>query len=261
MPLLRLAEMTWTEVRDLDRSRAIAILPVGATEAHGPHLPLDTDGIIAAAMAEAGAERLAAAGYLPLLLPGLPYTAAPFAAAFPGTVAVRGETVTALVVDVARALAGQAIPVLALANAHLDPAHTASLDAAVAAIRDQGLLTAVFPDVTRKPWALRLGEEFRSGACHAGRYEASIVLATRPALVREEVRRALPPNPASLSVAIREGKRSFAAAGGPEAYFGAPAAATRAEGEATIATLGRILAEAVLAAVGGGALGASRARP
>jgi creatinine amidohydrolase len=261
MPLLRLAEMTWTEVRDLDRRRAVALLPVGATEAHGPHLPLGTDAVIAAAMAEAGAERLAAAGYLPLLLPGLPYTAAPFAADFPGTVAVRGETVTALVLEIARALAAQAIPVLALANAHLDPAHTASLHAAVAAIGDEGLLTPVFPDVTRKPWALRLSAEFRSGACHAGRYEGSIVLAARPALVRDELRRALPPNPASLSVAIRQGKRSFAEAGGPEAYFGAPAEATRAEGETTLATLGQILAEAVLAAVGGGGRGAGGGRP
>jgi creatinine amidohydrolase len=65
--------------------------------------------------------------------------------------------------------------------------------------------------------------------------------------VREEVRRRLPANPASIGRAIRDGKTSFHEAGGPEAYFGDPAAASAEEGRATIETLGEILAEAVLA--------------
>ena len=93
--------------------------------------------------------------------------------------------------------------------------------------------------------ASRLGEEFRSGACHAGRYEGSIVLAERPDLVREAIRAGLAPNPASLSRAIRDGRTTFADAGGPRAYFGWPADATGEEGRATIAALGEILADAV----------------
>ncbi len=242
--------MTWTEVRDLDLARAVAILPVGAVEAHGPHLPLATDRVIAAAMAEAGAERLAARGLVPVLLPAVDYTAASFAAAFPGTVSVHPETVTALVADVAAAVARAGFPTLALANAHLDPAHVQSLYDAVGRIRAETSLAVAFPDVTRKPWAPRLTEEFLSGACHAGRYEGSVVLARRPELVREEVRKALPENPESLSRAIWKGLRTFEEAGGPDAYFGDPAAATAEEGEATIQVLGEILEEAVLEVVG-----------
>jgi creatinine amidohydrolase len=58
---------------------------------------------------------------------------------------------------------------------------------------------------------------------------------------------ALPPNPASLSRAIREGKMEFEEAGGPRAYFGYPAQATAEEGRATIEVLGAILDEAVQA--------------
>ena len=58
------------------------ILPVGAVEAHGPHLPISTDPIIAAAMAEEGARRLAASEIEALLLPGLEYTSAGFAQDF-----------------------------------------------------------------------------------------------------------------------------------------------------------------------------------
>ncbi|PYP28235.1 MAG: creatininase, partial [Gemmatimonadetes bacterium] len=93
--------------------------------------------------------------------------------------------------------------------------------------------------------------EFRSGACHAGRYESSIVLAARPELVRDAIRRALPSNPRSLSAAIRSGQTSFEEAGGPRAYFGSPADAGADEGVRTIEILGAILAEAVLAELPG----------
>jgi len=73
------------------------------------------------------------------------------------------------------------------------------------------------------------------------------VLAERPELVRDAVRARLPANPASLSRAIRDGKRSFAEAGGARAYFGFPAQATADEGRATIEALGAILDEAVQA--------------
>src|SRR2546422_6372108 len=56
MAVLDLAHLTWEEVRDLDRTKTVAIVPVGAVEAHGPHLPLATDVIIAEAMARARSE-------------------------------------------------------------------------------------------------------------------------------------------------------------------------------------------------------------
>src|SRR5207253_2778470 len=139
----------------------------------------------------------------------------------------------------------------AAANAHLDPAHVAALEAAVAQNQRENGTRIVFPDVTKRPWALRLTEEFRSGACHAGRYESSIVLAARPELVRDAIRRALPSNPRSLSAAIRSGQTSFEEAGGPRAYFGSPADAGADEGVRTIEILGAILAEAVLAELPG----------
>jgi len=250
MSIHRLADMTWTEVRDLPRSRLVALLPLGAVEAHGPHLPLSTDPIISAAMAEEGARRLSQAGLEALLLPPVDYTAAGFAASFPGTVSVRPETVTALLTDIAAALAAHGVRWLAFVNSHFDPIHLRSIYAAIQRIREESDLAIVFPDVTRKPWAVRLTDEFKSGACHAGQYEGSIVLARRPELVRDDIRSGLAPNPQSLSVAIRDGFGSFEEAGGPEAYFGDPAAASAEEGEATLGVLGEILAEAVLEAVG-----------
>jgi creatinine amidohydrolase len=156
--------------------------------------------------------------------------------------------VTALVVELARELGRHGFAALAVANAHLDPANLEALAAATLRGRSEQLIPVVCPDVSRRPWAPRLTEEFKSGACHAGCYEGSIVLAVRPDLLR----RALPPNPTSLATAIREGRRTFAEAGGPRAYFGWPAEATADEGRATVQVLGEILAEAVLDALNPG---------
>jgi creatinine amidohydrolase len=251
--VLTLAAMTWEEARDRAGPGTVAILPVGAVEAHGPHLPLETDVIIAQAMARAGAERLAARKVRSVILPPLSYTAAGFARGFGGTISLRPETVSATIVDIAANLRRHGFGLLAIANAHLDPAHLGSLEAAVEEIRLGGGLGVAFPNLTRKPWGGRLGDEFRSGACHAGQFETSVVLAERPELVREATRAELAPNPASLSQAIRDGKQTFEEAGGSRAYFGYPAKATAAEGRATIDTLGMILEEAVQAELDPGA--------
>jgi len=249
MPVHELAQLTWEEVRDLDREHTLVVLPVGAIEAHGPHLPLDTDVVIATAMARAGARKLTDRGHVVLILPALAYTAASFGAAFHGTLSISAITVTALIVDVARSLFDQGFRLLALANVHLDPEHLTALNEAVKLARADRLLPIVFPDLTRKPWGTRLGDEFRSGACHAGRFETSIVLHERADGVRDDVRQSLAPNPQSLSQAIKAGKRTFAAAGGPRAYFGDPAAATGDEGARLIDALGAILEEAVRAEI------------
>lgn len=244
MSVHRFAELTWEEVRDLDRPSAVAILPVGAVEAHGPHLPLGTDVVIAEGMARVCAEGVSGAGCPALILPPLWYTAAGFAGNFPGTIAVDGAIVSDLIIQIATSLREQDIRTLAIANAHLDPAHLASLRHASDAAPEGTRI--VFLDLTRRTVAERLTEEFKTGACHAGRFEGSIVLAERPDLYRSDVAAGLQPNPSSLSTAIREGHETFEQAGGSRAYFGWPAEATAEEGRTTVRTLGQLLSEAIL---------------
>lgn len=248
MAIWELSALSWQAVAGLDADRAVAILPTGALEAHGPHLPLGTDVIIAEAMARSAGERLAAMEWEVIILPSLAFTPAPFAAGFPGTVSVSAGTLERMIVDIGLALTTHGIRVLAVANAHLDPAHREAIAAAGTKLEPEGVAFAA-PDITRRSQAKRLTAEFQSGASHAGRFETSIVLAARPELVDDDARRQLEPVPISLSTAIREGKRTFEEAGGTQAYFGDPASATADEGVASIAELGRILAEAVPAAV------------
>ena len=238
--------LTWDEATRLPPD-TIALLPVGAVEAHGPHLPLDTDVIIAEAVADAAAARLDADGHAVVVLPTIAYAPAPFAVEFPGTISTDPDHLTGQIVAIARALARHPVGRLVLVNAHFDPANVTALREAVAVCAADDTVPVIFPDVTRRHLAVQLGDEFASGACHAGRYEGSIVLAVRPDLVREDTMRALAPNPVSLSVAIRDGKSTFHEAGGPNAYFGAPADATAAEGTALLETLSHLIADAALA--------------
>jgi len=249
MPIHSLTSMTWRDVRDLPADQTVAILPTGAVEAHGPHLPLGTDIIIAGAMARAGAERLATRGLQVVVLPVLPIAPAPFASEFPGTLHIAAEATTLMVTGIVRSLRVHGVQVTAIANAHHDPAHVQALRTAVDEVSASGAGTLVFPDLTRRRWAERLTAEFQSGACHAGRYEGSIVLAECPGFVRSELLPTLPPNPHSLVDAVRRGQETFSEAGGPEAYFGFPADATADEGRTIIAALGAILDEAVAEAL------------
>ncbi len=228
----------------------VALLPVGAVEAHGPHMSVLADVIIATAAARAAVGGLESQGFRGLVLPPVSYTSASFAAGFPGTISVRPTTVTAVVRDIADSLDAQGVRALVIVNAHLDPGHLEALHGAAGGEDARGphgrrAMPILFPDISRKPWALRLTDEFRSGACHGGRYETSVVLAAAPEQVREGVMAQLPENAASLSDAIRSGLATFEEAGVDQAYCGDPAMATAAEGRDTIRVLGEIVVDAV----------------
>jgi creatinine amidohydrolase len=240
------AENAWTAIRDALASGrpAIAILPCGATEAHGPHLPLNTDVLISEKMASEALPALAARGLVAAILPPLAYMPAGYAEAFPGTVTVSVATAKALLREIAASVKAQGFACLALANSHFDPANVAMLREVAEDIRASGLPVA-FPDFTRRKLAQTLTAEFQSGACHAGQYETSLVMAVRPDLVDEVMRSKLADNPSSLTESFAKGARNFAEAGGPEAYFGYPRQASVAEGAESY----RVMAAALVAAI------------
>jgi creatinine amidohydrolase len=240
------AANAWPEVRDALQKgkKLVAILPCGATEAHGPHLPLNTDVIISETMAARALPALAARSIVAAILPSLAYMPAQYAEAFSGTISVRASTAKALLLDIAASLKTQGFACLALANSHFDPANVAMLREATDEIRALGLPVA-FPDFTRRKLAQTLSVEFQSGACHAGQYETSLIMAARPDLVDDVARLALADNPASLTEAFAKGARTFAEAGGPNAYFGFPRQASAAEGAESYAIMAAALVTAI----------------
>jgi creatinine amidohydrolase len=220
--------------------RPVLLLPVGSVEPHGPHAPLSTDHLISIGVCRRAAHRLADdPGLRVLILPPLPYGVTRYGAAFPGAVSISEETLFALVVDVCRSLVDGGFRHVVVVNNHLEPEHVAALRRAVDEV-GVGYL-----DVLRRHNVARLTEEFRSGSCHAGRYETSLVLADRPDLVDTGPMRELPEVRVNMAEEIRAGRTDFRAMGMDRAYCGAPAQATAEEGRSTFDTLTDLLVEVI----------------
>jgi creatinine amidohydrolase len=217
----------------------VALVPVGSTEPHGPHLPLATDVIISDAACVRALAKLEAAGVAAVIAPAVPYGVTECAAGFAGAVSVPAPVLAAFLAAVADGLLAQGLAHVCLVNNHLEPAHDAAVRAAATGEGRAGRVSVACP-LTRR-WARTLSDEFKSGACHAGRYETSIVLAAAPALVDDRARAALPEVPISLSQQLKAGVATFAAMGMDRAYAGAPAAATAADGEDQLAHLAEMI--------------------
>jgi creatinine amidohydrolase len=227
-----LAKRTWPEAEELFVPGTVAILPIGSTEPHGPHLPLDTDVTIALAQSRRAAERLASEGVRAVVLPALAYGLTRFTDGFAGAVSLRPGTLWAVLEDVVCSLEDQGIQHVVFSNGHLEPEHVAVLRGVLLDHAEcaPGKAQVAFADNTRRRWAQTLGEEFASGECHAGRYESSIVMAADETAVRTAEREALPAIEIDLLAKMKAGAKSFKEAGAENAYCGDPAQASAEEG-------------------------------
>lgn len=244
-----LARHTTVTLRRLLDSKKplIALVPIGSTEPHGPHLGLGTDVIISAAACVRATELFAKKGPLTAVIaPAVSYGVTDCAQGFAGAVSIPPAVLTAYLSAICDGLLAQGIRHVCLVNNHLEPAH----DAAVRAVLpERGNKVSVACPLTRK-WAKTLDAEFKSGACHAGLYETSIVMAAAPEMVDEHTRGVLEPVPISLSKKLDAGVTTFAAMGMELAYSGDPASATIEEGERMIQRLAEMVVGEVRESLG-----------
>lgn len=219
------AEVPWPRIKALAEAGAWALLPVGSTEAHGPHLPLNVDVVIAREVC-----RRVGAVLETVEFPAIAYALTEFAMPFAGTVSIPPELARPHLAAVLRGIGAAGFGRVCVINHHLEPAHFRIVHGA-AADAGSAALKVVVPDHRRKPTGPLLGDEFMHGGSHAGTYETSLMMAAAPGLVDEAARLALPALSVDLPGAIKAGATNFLEAGGPDAYFGAPAEASAAEGE------------------------------
>jgi creatinine amidohydrolase len=235
-----LSRMTSEELAAIiDGANAVVILPVGAVEPHGPHLGLGTDNVISVAAAIRAAELLANDGFAPLIAPAVPYGVTDCASAFKGAVSVSAGALTAYLHSLIEGFLTNGVVHVCLVNNHLEPAQVRAVSAAIDGL-PPGSASVACP-VTRR-WAKTLDDEFKSGACHAGSYETSIVMESAPELVRDDKRRQLPEVPVSLSEKLNDGVTDFVDMGLDKAYAGAPAAASAAHGGEQLTQLAEMIA-------------------
>ena len=176
------SELTWPEAEERLKTVDIAILPTGAIEQHGPHLPLDVDAFDAEYLARKVAE--ACSDPKPLVLPLISYGVSYHHDDFKGTISVRNETLSNFVYDIGINIAKQGIKKLLIINGHGDNSPTLNY-AAQMINRDAHIFVAVDTGETSDVDIDELSET--SNDIHAGEIETSTTLAIRPEMVQMDL--------------------------------------------------------------------------
>ena len=249
------ADLCTRDFAQLDPARTIAVLPVAATEQHGPHLPLSVDSVLADGIVAASLPHLApelSVLFLPTQAVGL----SPEHARFPGTLTLKTETVLRLWTDIGESVAAAGVRKLLLFNSH--GGQVSVLDLVARDLRARLNLLVYSCSWFNLPLndaqgqdlnALFSAEEHRFGI-HGGEIETSMMLALAPQRVRMDQARHF----ASTAQARAQqfpilGNGRSAKLGWqtqdyhPAGAVGHAAAATAAKGEALVQAAGRALAQ------------------
>lgn len=207
------------------------IMPLGATEQHGPHLPLDVDSTIAAAIASGVAGRLVSMGHECVVAPVLPFGDSTHHQAFAGSVSLRQEVLVSLLHDVCWSFLGDSFAWVALITGHagnctaMREVASGYMDGKVIAVDDWPAIRTVIHDVSR----LEFGLDPEYVGTHAGHFETSIMLHLRPQSVdMNAARPGAIGDPSTLGSRLRnEGMISVS----PNGVIGDPTESTEAAGE------------------------------
>lgn len=216
------ATATWQECREFLGHHPYAILPLGATEQHGPHLPQNTDTILAEAFAARVAEQSTG-----LVLPALPIGYSWVWRDYPGSLTLSFQTLHAIIRDIARSLDRAGCRGLLLLSAH--GANQQPLKYAVRELVDEfalKILNVFYPNL-REILADAESPMWLPMNFHADEFETALMLYLRPELVRmDRAVREYPPRSIHYEMsALPMGALS------QSGVFGDPTVATAAKGE------------------------------
>ena len=221
---MNLGALTWPEVADVAADSILAV-PLGATEQHGPHLPLATDTTVAIALAE----RLAAARSDVLVAPAITFGSSGEHAGFPGTLSIGAAALELVVVELVRSAD-------AFAGVVLVSGHGGNAEAVAAATR-----TLTVEGRRVLAWSPRVA----GGDAHAGRVETSLLLALDDAAVRLDAAAAGDTRP--LEELLPALRRHGVAAVSANGVLGDPTGASADEGADLLDRLAADLVAAVAA--------------
>lgn len=161
------------EIKEAMKAGGLVLLPTGAIEQHGPHLPLDTDSFTSFTISIRAAEQVDE--FPVLVLPPIWWGLSPYWLIFPGTLSLRAETLIDVIFDIARSVAHHGFRKLVIVNGH--GGNTGLIQAAAVKASTDGFQVAalsywnLIPDVMRT-----LSDRDDGWIGHAGEMETSIQL-------------------------------------------------------------------------------------
>lgn len=173
-----LDELTSKEFAMKTKKNPLVIVPIGAVEEHGPHLPLSTDSIQPEFVAAEVAKRSGA-----FVAPPIRYGNCSSTRNFPGTISISFDTLRSLACDIMTELARNGFKHIILLSGHAGSMHMAALRLAARRVVDEEDVNVM---VVSDYEILRESEKVEEGDGHSGLLETSRILAIRPELVKRE---------------------------------------------------------------------------
>ena len=252
------AELTTADFAQLDVSRTVAVLPVAATEQHGPHLPLSVDTDLVEGVVQASLAHLPAALSV-LFLPTQAVGLSPEHARFPGTLTLRAETVIRLWTEIGESVAASGIRKLLLLNAH--GGQVGVMDIVARDLRARcGMLVysaswfnLPLKDVHGQDVNAQFSTQEHRFGVHAGEIETAMMLALKPELVRMDKAQHFHSSSADRAVSLpvlgngRSAKMAWQMQDyNPLGAAGNAAAATAEKGRALVSAAGKGLANVLV---------------
>lgn len=223
--MLDTANASWEQVSAAIAQGLIAVLPVGAVEQHGAHLPLLTDTVLAG-----GVARRIARGCDGLLLPAIAYGDAWTAEGWAGTVSLSPDTLRATIADIGRGLQRMGIKGLITVNGHFGNREPINLAARTLSEAGLPVLHLDYPRLEALAAELMESAPAGPGFYHADEVETSMMLALAPETVQME--RAAPEYPEFPELFGSEPMKLSAF--NKSGVFGDPRPATAQKGEELI---------------------------
>ena len=188
MKTVRMEEMNWPDIKDaIAKGFTTAVLAIGSTEQHGPHLPLITDTMIGDVLAKKVAEKLGNALQAPTIRVGL----SEHHLAFPGTISLKPETLKAVINDFVDSLKVHGFKKIVLLPSHGGNFATVKKVTEELQLKHQDLKIIGFTDLQGFVGALfayskEYGVTAYEAGAHAGESETSFILALAENLVRKD---------------------------------------------------------------------------
>jgi creatinine amidohydrolase len=175
---LRIEEMTSNEFAEAVERDPVVILPIGATEAHGPHLPLGTDSFQPEAIADTVAQKVNG-----LVAPAIKYGQHSSTRNLPGTIGITSSTLRAIIVDVLESLHRNGIRKIVIISGHSGSIHMAMVKDACEDVVRRYQMDVIF--LADYDIGKHVQEEIGAdpGDGHGGMMETSRIMAIRPDLV------------------------------------------------------------------------------
>jgi len=244
-----LPNLSWTDIVSLpDRENTVIVLPAGATEQHGPHLPCSVDTVISSGVVGHALARLPDS--IPAFsIPPISYGKSEEHLHFPGTLTLSGTTLLATIIEIGESVYRSGFRKLLIVNAHGGQPQPLEM-----AARELRLRHGDFVIISQSAWRLPnvaakfLSEQEKRRSMHAGHGETALMLALAPETVRLDRAVANYPPEFPSKMLSPDGRPACAWAArdfGPSGVIGDPRPATLEQGLAILDSLATSWAQAI----------------